>query len=175
MTDIPPLAETPVPPPGRWLRVALAVSLAVNLGVAGVVAGAFLKGGPGGHRPASERDPGFGPFTAALSAEDRDALRRAYVERAPGLRAARAEMRTEWAAVLAALRREPFDPAALQAALDRQNARSLQRLTLGQGLLAAHLLAMTPDARRQFADRLQASLDRRPDRKPDDRGKAPGP
>ena len=73
--------------PGRAVRIALAVSVALNLAVVGVVAGAALKHGGSGHE--MERDSGFGPFSEALSREDRRALRGQILQRAPELRSVR--------------------------------------------------------------------------------------
>jgi Heavy-metal resistance len=65
--------DDPVPAapraPGRWMRVALVLSLAVNLLVAGMAVGVALRGGP---PETAVRDLGFGPFAAALSPADRD-------------------------------------------------------------------------------------------------------
>lgn len=148
---------------GRWLRLALILSVALNLAVAGVVAGAWLRAGPGERRApdAAVRDLGFGPFAGALSEEDRRALRRAYLQRSPDLREVRRQMRADMAGVLAALRAEPFAPDALQSALRDAGARTAERLELGQSLLLERIEAMTPEARRAFADRLEAGLTRR--------------
>lgn len=148
---------TPVQPSSRKLKAALAVSLALNLCIAGMVGGAMMHDGPGG-RGDMVRDLGFGPFTEAFDHEDREALRDAFLQRAPELRAARRDMRADFTAVLAALRADPFDATALGSALAGQSARAAQNLAIGQALIADHIAAMTPDARKAFAGRLEASL-----------------
>lgn len=150
------MADTTGPRPGRGLRIALAVSLALNLLVAGAVVGSMLRGGPGGGTQAV-RDLGFGPFAGALTGEDRAALRRAFLDRGPDLRQARREMRAQAEAILAALRAEPYDPADFAAALTRGTDRMAERLALGRELLAAHVDAMDDATRRAFADRLADS------------------
>ena len=82
--------EAPVPPSksGRGVRIALAISLGVNLAVVGVFAGAMLRDGHG-MRGSMVRDLGFGPFTEALSREDRRAMRESLFDRAPDIREAR--------------------------------------------------------------------------------------
>jgi uncharacterized membrane protein len=112
MTEPTPLSTAPQPAgTRRGLKIALAVSVALNLAVAGLVAGAWVKGGPGHVMP---RDLSFGPFSEALNAEDRRALRKALLDRAPGFRDARKAAQAEFTALLAALRASPFDPAAAQ-------------------------------------------------------------
>jgi uncharacterized membrane protein len=153
---------TPSKPPssGRGLKIALGLSLMLNLAVAGVVAGAALnQRAPG--RADVVRDLGFGPFTEALSDEDRTALRRSFLREVPDFRDMRRTMRTDLVDMLAVLRAEPFDPAALESVFARQNARMSERLALGQRLLFDRVAAMTPAARAAFADRLEQSLMRR--------------
>lgn len=158
----------PVTPPpaaparaaGRGVRVALAVSVALNLLVAGLVAGAVLR--DGGPRDRMVRDLDIGPFTEALSPEDRAALRRDFMDRMPGLRAMRAEMRGDLAALLRVLRVEPFDRAAAAAVLAHHGERVRVRTELGQELLLDRFAAMSPAAREAFADRLERRLQRGP-------------
>lgn len=156
---------TPVQPASRKLKIALAVSLALNLGVAGIVGGAIIKGGGGRHGD-MVRDLDFGPFTQAFDLKDRAALRSAFLERAPELRAARKEMRTDFAAVLTALRADPFDAAALNVALVGQSERAAKNLAIGQTLVAERIAQMTPEARIAFADRLEDGLTKGRARKP---------
>jgi len=80
-----------------------------------------------------------------------------------------------WAeALLAALRADPFDPAALDAAMATMRGRLEAQLALGGEALRGLLLRMEPAERLAFADRLEKSLRReaaRPgegDRKGDD-------
>lgn len=151
--------QTPVRPTrsGRGLRWALGISLALNLAVVGMVAGAMLRDGPG-MRGAMVRDLGFGPFTEALSREDRRALRQALFERAPEIRQARQQRQEDLQALVAILRAEPFDAAALAAAMAEQEARMVGQLRLGQTVLQERIAAMTPEARRGFAERLEDGL-----------------
>ncbi len=143
----------------RGIKIALAISVALNLAVAGLALGAWLKEGP--PRERMSRDLSFGPFGEALSPEDRRALRRAFMDRSPTFRESRTEARAEFASLLAALRASPFDPAALQSALDAVETRMADRLELGRDLIAARLTQMSDAERRAFADRLEKGLRRR--------------
>lgn len=161
-TSVTPPAPQPTPPkPARGLRVALAVSVALNLLIIGLVAGAMLRGGP---HDRMVRDLDFGPFTEALSPEDRAALRRDFIRQAPDMRDMRRQMREDFATVLAALRAEPFDPDALRGVVANQGNRMAARLELGQDLMLARIAAMTPAERAAFADRLERRLERGPKR-----------
>ena len=154
-------SETSAPPPSpvpsrRGLKIALAISVALNLAVVGVVAGAVLRGGT--MRDQMVRDLGFGPFAEALTDTDRTSLRRAFVQRSPGLRDLRETMRQDMSNVLAALRARPFDPGAMRSALEAQAERLNGQMKLGQELLAERIDAMTEAERLAFADRLETSL-----------------
>lgn len=146
----------------RGLRIALGLSVALNLLVAGVVAGAFLR--DGGPRDRMVRDLDLGPFTEALSQADRAAIRRDFVARMPAMGEARRAMRAEFGALLQLLRAEPFDPDAVRQVLAGYRARMQERVDLGQDLLLERLAAMTPAARQAFADRLEDRLRRGPGR-----------
>lgn len=157
MTDAQSL---PPKSPSKALRIALAVSVALNLGIAGMMAGAFLShGGPFG-RGGDARELGFGPFTEALSPQERDQLRKAFLAKRPEFRQARLDRRQDLQNLLMALRAEPFDPARLAALLGVQSQRVAQQMAAGQSLLSDLLLKMTAVERRSFADRLEQGLKR---------------
>lgn len=155
----------PNAPPGqtrRWVRIALAISLAVNLGIAGIVVGALFRAGGPMHDGMMARDLGFGAFTEALSKEDRSALRKAFLAKVPDMRDDRRAMRMDFAALLERLRAVPFDPEGLRKAFERQNTRNYERLELGQKLIFELVVGMTDDARQAFAGRLEQSLAKGP-------------
>lgn len=149
-------APTPTPTsPSRWLRVALFVSLALNLMVAGLVAGAVWRGGG---RPIGMHGPGFGAFEAALDTSDRAALRRAFLARSGEPGSPQRETRAHMEAILAALRAAPFDEAALAGAMAAAVAHTEARLQLGQTLMMEHIAALPAAQRAAFADRLEAGM-----------------
>lgn len=150
--------------PGRGIRIALAVSLALNLAVVGVVGGTLL-GDRGRAQNPMVRDIGFGPFAAALSPGDRAALGQAFRDEAPDMRGMRRDMRAEVGQLVQALRSTPFDEGALRSAIAAQDARGKARLELGQRLLADRLIAMTPGEREAFATRLEQSMERGHDKR----------
>jgi len=157
MTDpTPSPIVTPIDPSGRGLKIALAVSVALNLAVAGLAAGAWMKGGSSS--PRGESTMSFGAFSDVLSREDRRALRKALLANAPSFRAAREAAEAEFFTLVAALRAEPFDPAAVQTAFAAIAAQNAARLDLGRGLLEAHLIGMPAADRLAFADRMEARL-----------------
>lgn len=158
MTDTPSAAV----PSHRWLKLALAVSLALNLAVAGVVAGAALRDrGDGPPRHTAVRDLSFGPYSAALTRDQRRALLRAFSENGPGLRDLRAQMRDDLVAVAETLRRTPFDGAAFRAAIEAQSDRSTARADAGRDALIALVLEMSAAERAVFAKGLDEVLARR--------------
>lgn len=155
MTD--PTTEAPkAASPARGVKIALAISVALNLAVAGLAAGAWLGGG---HRD-MPRDMSFGPFSAALDDGDRKAIRRALLGRMGEFRSARAEARAEFETLLDTLRADPFEPEAMKAALAAIETRNAERLELGRSLIETRLIEMSDADRRAFADRLEKGLRR---------------
>jgi uncharacterized membrane protein len=153
-----PRIPPPSPPPStRGLKLALVVSIALNLAVAGVVGGAWLRGG---HHKGMPRDISFGPFSEALSKEDRRALRAALGKRADMLHASRETARAEFEMLLAALRAEPFEPTTLNTAFTAIETRNAERMGLGRSLLEERIVEMSAEERLAFADRLEQGLDR---------------
>lgn len=153
---------------GRGIRLALAVSVALNLAVAGLVVGMVWHGGPGG-RGAMLRELGFGPFEGALRPEDREAMRGLLRSHLGDMRAARLRMAEDMAAILVALRAEPFAPEALSAAMARQADHLAESLGFGSAVLRDHLLSLDDRARHAFADRIEDRLRHGPG------GAGPGP
>jgi uncharacterized membrane protein len=160
MTDVnqPTPANPPTRAPHRGLKIAFAVSVAMNLAVAGLVGGMALHGGPGQRGEGFVRDMGFGPFDGALSPEDRESLRKTIQGRSGDIGTARNHMQADALAILSAMKATPFDPATLSAALEAQAAHLGERLKFGSAIMRDYLLALPEDARRAFADRLEQRM-----------------
>ncbi|MFN4129163.1 MAG: periplasmic heavy metal sensor [Paracoccaceae bacterium] len=180
MTDLPPPQTTRST--GRGVKILLALSLALNLAIVGTAAGFALRGQDASrHGPPVVRDLNFGPFTDALTRDQRRALLRGFVEKGPGLHTLRAQMRGDFDAVLTALRATPFDATAFRTTIEGQSNRMAARAEAGRDALVVLVLQMSDDDRAAFVARLENSLDRRgekdarkdrndgPDRKAPDR------
>ncbi|MFM2354693.1 MAG: hypothetical protein RLZZ528_429 [Pseudomonadota bacterium] len=159
--ETPGVAPTPEPPKRTsgfgWMRAALIGSLAVNLLVLGLVAGAVARHGRDGFRGGPD-DVGFGPFTEALSEGDRDFLREEFFKRSPDHRDSRRAAVEGFNALLATLRAPEWNEAAVRAALAAQRARTEERIELGEDLLIARLGQMTTEERAAFADRIESAI-----------------
>jgi uncharacterized membrane protein len=141
------------PKQDRRLRIALAVSVGINLLVAGLAIGAAFHGGP--DRDQMSRDLGFGPFSEALDMNQRRALRDSLIQKSPEIRSAMQQRRRDLSQLLAAMRAEPFDASQMQSALETMRQRLTTQLTLGQNALADVLAKMPTEQRLEFADRLE--------------------
>lgn len=138
----------PAPKVRPWLRLLLAGSLALNLLVVGLVAGAAWRfAGPGHDRGPP---PTGVALIRALPPADRQALRdRIRAEAPPDT-----DRRAEAESLARALEAKPFDRDALAAEVARQtHARgSFQSILLKVWL--DHVAAMDDDRRAAYADRL---------------------
>ena len=149
---------------GLWLRVVLFASLAINLLIVGMVAGAMLRGGPG--PPARARadvaffDLGNGPIGRALSHDSRRQIGRGMEARQPDLRANREAVRQQYGALVQALRAEPFDAELVDAIISQQQHHLLARQDIGKRLLVGHVAEMSAAERAEYANRLDRFLRR---------------
>ncbi len=154
---------------GKGLVIALALSMSLNLLIAGAVAGAMLAGGPRGARDAGQpRAEGLGAFNVfaqAMTEGDRRAIGKELRQNRGVFRQARRDARAEVSKVVEALRREPFDAAALNAVFAAQQTRAADRVALGQRMLLERVTAMNEAQRRDYADRLEAISKRGPARR----------
>jgi uncharacterized membrane protein len=159
-----PVSSAPPAATGRWVKVALVVSLAFNLLVAGLVVGAAVRhdhdDGRMRERAEVPREFMRSPFLGALDGEDRRAVGRDLMREGGSLRENRAELRARFERLLAAIRAEPFDRIAIETILDEQRAAGARRLELAEAAVLDRLGAMTPEARAAYADRLDRSLRR---------------
>ncbi|WP_372840693.1 periplasmic heavy metal sensor [Phaeovulum sp.] len=155
----PPAQPPEAPRAGHGMRIALVVSLTVNLLVLGVLVGGAIGIARHEPRPAIS-DITLGTFTEALSAEDREALRVAAEAESLGLREMHRASREDYLALIEAVRAEPWDEAAARRAITAYGVRSKERIDAGERLMLERLADMGPLARRAFADRLEDALRR---------------
>ena len=170
MSETPP----PAPRPRRWVKVVLVISLAVNLAVAGLLLGAWLRhdgphgrDGPRGERDRVVRDLGFGPYARAVPREAREGLRGAVEAHRGTLRENRQALRSAFEETLETLRAEPFDRAAMGAQMQAQREAIRANQEIGHEVLLDALAAMSPEERAAFADRLERRLGREPGKRKD--------
>ena len=142
-------AQTPVPRSPRWMRIVLGLSLALNLVVVGIVGGALLRfGGPAGFLPPSVS------LGAAMYRELPKEERRAIVAETRKSTSARPMRRGKEAeALAAALRAEPFDPAAVQQVLSGQVEARRDWHQSMQAAWLTRVTEMSAEDRRAYADR----------------------
>jgi len=153
--------------PRRWPKLLLAVSLVFNLVVIGAVVGANLRHEQDTRRfpppdPEMTRALGMAPLIDALPRETRRDIGVRLRAELGGTRPHRATLEAEFAAMLAALRADPFDPEALASMLDAQQARVAARVAAGRAVFLDALAQMNPADRAAFADRLEQRIARGP-------------
>lgn len=140
----------------NWTKIALIVSLALNLGVAGLVGGAVLRHGPERHMK-SDRDIsalGLRLYYRALGDDQQVALKAALADQRGSFRAGRETLRAHLSDLAAALVAEPYDAAAVSSVLQIQGDRVSGNIALGHRLLAERINAMSAADRAAMADRL---------------------
>lgn len=148
-----------------WIKILLAVSLALNLAVVGLVAGFAMRGGP----MMAGRVPAMGyamPYVLALPHEVRRDVFGA-VRQDKSYRDRR-ERRAEYRRMIAALRATPFDTAAVEAVLARQAEGASQVQSAAQAAWLDAVARLSDAERMAYTRRMEDALERRgPSHKPD--------
>jgi uncharacterized membrane protein len=153
--------ETPQKP-RRWLMPVLLLSLAANLLIVGVIAGAFLS--PDGPRRGSGDDQRAvrgvlgEPFFQALPQPERRAMARDVLANREQFREGRDALRARVQDFLAALRAETFDRGEIERLLAEQRQAANRRQDFGEGLLLDRLESMSSEDRAAYADALEERL-----------------
>lgn len=143
----------------RKIKALLFVSLALNLMVAGLVAGAIWRHGPDGR---DARGPHKDPLLWSLERSDRRAVGEA-VQSVQG-----ADRRARGRAIAAALRNvqvtlaaQPFDAEAFKSAMREKTALLRRTRDAGEAAMIERIIAMSDAERASMAERLDARLSRR--------------
>jgi uncharacterized membrane protein len=151
----------------RGFKIALGLSLAINLAVAGLIAGALLR--PDGLPGRSDRAPGlnaFGaPYMMALPRSDRRKVLAAIRVRLAGEVPDRQARRALFRDVLAGLRAEPFDRARLESAIARQAQTTIAVQAAAQKAWLDIVTDMSVAERLEYAYAVEEVLRRGPTRR----------
>jgi uncharacterized membrane protein len=147
----------------RWIKIVLGLSLAANLAVAGLVAGAALRGPPKGPRTGVS---GYATaYIKALPREDRHAIIEKVRKSGGQGRLSGDERRALFDEMLAALRAPELDRIVITDVLNKQKAASLGAQSGVQEQWVALVAQMSVEERLAYADAVQEVLDRRRERR----------
>ena len=143
----------------KGLRALLFGSLALNLAVVGIGLGVVLNRPDGDHRPPRGRDYAFGYTGAFTEVQRRDfgnMLHGSFEKQRA--KAGAPDFLSDYREALALLRKDPFDRAAFEQAVSRQDARAEARQAHGREMMVDFIADLPPDARHAFADRLEQRI-----------------
>jgi Spy/CpxP family protein refolding chaperone len=139
-----------------WLKLLLILSLTANLLVIGIIAGRELR--------QDGRRGGVG-WILDLVPEERRELAEAHFAEARALFEADDDRGALMDAVLAAIRAEPYDPSAVEAAMAAFGESRAERWKVVRERLSTLLAELTPAERAAFADNFEERMDRWRDRR----------
>lgn len=143
-----------------WMKILLGVSLAANMVFVGLMGGKLLHDGKRERRG----DPP-GAFLAALSEERAEEVRAHFKEMREQRRASRSGMRESWAKVREAVKADPFDKAALEAALDAISDARDASSRARYAKMATFMASLSTEERRAFSDAMAERWKRRRERR----------
>lgn len=140
----------------RWPKILLIVSLAVNVIVIGLFAGHMIQSEPKSR--GSERQINW--IIKLVPEAQRDATKEHFREIRDEVRASYRQRGDHLMAIAAAIKAEPFDQAALEAALQVRRDGSAARQELVQSHLVELLAGFTAEERAEFAENMEGFLKR---------------
>ena len=156
--DMSDVEKTPNKGP-RWVKIALGVSLSVNVLVVGLAIAMVTMVQRGG-TPVRTGEAA-GAYTFALSPKDRRDIGHAVTQEFRKSGKDRSGLRAEYQNMIAILVADPFDRAAAQEVLARQFEFADQRRMASEALLLDHLERMSLEDRKAYAKRLGEGMKRR--------------
>ncbi len=154
------MADQPNTTPSRRWRLLLVLSLALNVAVLGLVGGAVMRDKVGG-RPPSGFEFGAGPLGRALPPEDRREIGKSIRDKVDFSRDGRPAPVRTIRELQELLRTDPFDANQFEEVLTRTVRRASEVQSAAQEALLEHVIAMSPEERIEFADRLKETTRRR--------------
>jgi len=134
----------------RRTKILLGVSLGLNMLMIGAAGGMFFHN----DGPDHIRDAAYGPYTRALSHEDRKAIGVALRAEIGSFRQNLPKIRASYEALKTALTADVYDSELVHGLIIKQQALGMKRYKIGQRLLLERLDAMSPQDRRNFAEHL---------------------
>lgn len=150
------------PKTARGLKIALALSLSLNLLVIGLIGGAVLgrDGPPGRDEPPALRTLGLGPFALTLGQDGRDAVRDRLARDHDALLSERRAIGESLRTFQRALRADPFDRAAAAEAMARSRAAAEALQRYGHVAVLDYLDTLPLAERSELADALGRAMRR---------------
>jgi uncharacterized membrane protein len=143
-------AASKPPAAGRKLRIALIVSLALNVLVIGGVAGTLLVSRHHGWKGHGDRAFGLLGFARTLPPERAELIRQRIASEKANLSALRKAERQARDEARSILMEEPFDAEKFKAALSRAAEAEAKEKSARMSLLAETAAGLTPEERRQL-------------------------
>lgn len=145
--------SSPKPSTSRWIKIALVISLGINIGIAGILVGSALRA-PEARRSNIEHPDGVAMLARAMPQSHQRELRETLRNQRDELRPDRQELQNLRQRFVVALRAEPFNIDAVRETFAAQRV-ILDHLTAsGHAAVVGQIEQMTPQDRQLYIRRL---------------------
>lgn len=142
-----------------WIKMALGLSVAANLFFLGLMGGKLLEGKP------ERRDAAPNSFLETLSEDRRTEVKAYFAEMREDRKASRQTTRNAWAAVREAMTADPYDRAALEAAMDQVMQARTERSQARYAKMVDFVSTMSAEERAAFSNAMSERWRKRRDRR----------
>lgn len=140
----------------RWIKLALIGSVAANVAIAGLFIGNSMRSKPGKQGVGNQIEW----ILRLVPDHRRDFTKEHFAVIRDDLRVSRQRRTEHLEDILATIRVEPFDPVALDEALETRRQTGSESRAMVHGKLVELLTAFTPAERMEFATRLEERIAR---------------
>lgn len=132
-----------------WVKIALGLSLALNVFFLGLTGGSLFQGDP------ERRGDAPNSFLATLSDERKAEVQAVFAKMREDRKASRQNTRASWAKVREAMTAVPYDRAAMEAAMDGVIDTRVDRSRTRYGQMIEFVSGMTDAERVAFSDAMR--------------------
>ena len=138
-----------------WVKIALGLSLALNVFFLGLTGGSLFQGEP------ERRGEAPNSFLATLSGERKAEVQAVFAKMREDRKASRKNTRASWAKVREAMTAVPYDRAAMEAAMDGVIDARVDRSRKRYDQMIEFVSDMTDEERVAFSDAMRERWNRR--------------
>lgn len=152
MTDTPVTTKTP-----RWMKIVLPISLAINLGIAGVIGGAMLRAPDVAHDRALSPE-GVATLARAMPMAYQHELRKALRDQREALRSDRQALTTLGNRFIITLNNDPFDIGEVEMVFEDHRALLSEMTGVAHDAIIDQIILMSPEDRQRYTERLRGGI-----------------
>lgn len=148
------MTETPITKAPRWMKIVLPISLAINVGIAGVVGGTMLRA-PDIARDRIEAPEGVATLARAMPIAFQRELRAILRDQRTEMRPEREALSTLGRRFIVTLNEDPFEVGKVEVIFQDHRELLTDMTEVAHDAIIQQIILMKPEDRARYTERLQ--------------------